>query len=100
MFHAPVATDDTQDPEALPGATEPVGFDSGNERLRAAHLHNGQVEGRAVFGPFLAITALLASLIVAWAMYGSVETKLVVGWVALIAFANWVSCRSAIVAAR
>jgi diguanylate cyclase (GGDEF)-like protein/PAS domain S-box-containing protein len=100
MFHAPVATDEKQEPETPPGAAEPVDFDAGNERLRAAHLHNGQVEARALFAPFFAITALAAALIVAWAMYGSVETEWVVGWVALVAFANWVSCRSAIVAAR
>src|ERR1044072_8169561 len=98
MFHAPVATEDTQAPEALPGAAEPVDFDAGNERLRAAHLHNGQVEARALFAPFFAITAVAASLIVGWAMYGSVDTKMVVAWIALVAFANWVSCRTAMVA--
>ncbi|HYD12445.1 MAG TPA: EAL domain-containing protein [Allosphingosinicella sp.] len=100
MFHAPVATDDQQEPEAPAGASAPVTFDAGNERLRAAHLHNGQVEARALFAPFFAVTAVAASLIVGWAMYGSVETTWVVGWVALVAFANWVSCRSALVAAR
>src|SRR5689334_15428784 len=99
MFQAPVASDDIQDSEALTSAAEPVDFDAGNERLRAAHLHNGQVEARALFAPFFAITAVAASLIVGWAMYGSVDTKMVVAWVALVAFANWVSCRSAIIAA-
>ncbi len=100
MFHAPLATDDKQDPEAPAGAAQPVDFDAGNERLRAAHLHNGQVEARALFAPFFAITAFSAALIVGWAMYGSLPTPWVVGWVALVAFANWVSCRSAIIAAR
>src|SRR3954470_17248458 len=100
MFHAPVATDDSQEPDAPLSLAEPVDFDAGNERLRAAHLHNGQVEARALFAPFFAVTAVAAALLVAWAMYGSVDNKIVVGWVALVAFANWVSCRTAIVAAQ
>ena len=32
-------------------------------------------------------------------MYGSVKLDMVVGWVALVAFANWVSCRRAMDAA-
>ncbi|HEV2815619.1 MAG TPA: EAL domain-containing protein [Allosphingosinicella sp.] len=78
---------------------EAVSLDLGSERLREAHLHNGQVEARALFAPYFAVTAVAASLITAWAMYGSVELKLVVGWAALIAFANWVSCRRALEAA-
>src|SRR5437868_13406612 len=100
MFQAPVATDDSQDTEALPGVAEAVDFDAGNERLRAAHLHNGQVEARALFAPFFAVIAVAAALIVAWAMYGSVDTKMVIGWVGLVAFSNWVSCRTAMIAAQ
>jgi diguanylate cyclase (GGDEF)-like protein len=100
MFHAPVATDDSQEPDLALGGTEAIDFDAGNERLRAAHLHNGQVEARALFATFFAVTAVAGALIVAWAMYGSADSKMVIGWVALVAFANWVSCRSAIVAAR
>ena len=100
MFHAPVATDDSREPDAPLNLAEPVDFDAGNERLRAAHLHNGQVEARALFAPFFAITAVAASLIVGWAMYGSVDSKMVIGWVALVAFANWVSCRTAMIASQ
>src|SRR5690349_23505223 len=100
MFHAPVATDEKQDSETHPGVAEHVDFDVGNERLRAAHLHNGQVEARALFAPFFAVTAICAALIVGWAMYGSVDTKWVAGWVVLVAVANFVSCRSALIAAR
>ena len=100
MFHAPVATDDPREPELPTGTAEPVDFDAGNERLRAAHLHNGQVEARALFAPFFAVTAICAALIVGWAMYGSVDTKWVASWVALVAFANFLSCRSALIAAR
>src|SRR5438128_9754516 len=100
MFHAPVATDDSQEPDAPLSLAEPVEFDGGNERLRAAHLHNGQVEARALFAPFLAVTAFAAALIVGWALYGSVPTSWLAGWVGLVAFANWVSCRSALLAAR
>ena len=100
MFHAPVPVDPEAPGIAMPDeAAEAVGFDLGNERLREAHLHNGQVQARALFAPFFAVTAIAAALIVAWAMYGSVDHKLVVGWVALVAFANWVSCRRALEAA-
>jgi len=99
MFHSPVPIDDRQDAERAAASSEPMDFDAGNERLRAAHLHNGQVEARALFAPFFAIAAVAAALIVGWAMYGSVDSKFVVAWISLVAFANWVSCRSAMVAA-
>ncbi len=96
MYHAPVAREEDQlDVDLAESGAEAIGFDAGNERLREAHLHNGQVEARALFAGFFAITAIAASLITAWAMYGSVELRLVVGWVALVTFANWVSGRRA-----
>ena len=64
-----------------------VALDLGNERLRDAHLHNGQVEARALFAPFFAVTAVAAALLTAWAMYGSVDEKLVIGWTAFPAYA-------------
>jgi diguanylate cyclase (GGDEF)-like protein len=99
MFHSPVPIDDRPDAERVAAASEPMDFDAGNERLRAAHLHNGQVEARALFAPFFAIAAVAAALIAGWSMYGSVETKLVIAWISLVAFANWVSCRRAMDAA-
>jgi diguanylate cyclase (GGDEF)-like protein/PAS domain S-box-containing protein len=99
MFHSPVPIDDRPDAERAAASSEPMDFDAGNERLRAAHLHNGQVEARALFAPFFAITAVVAALIAGWGMYGAVETKLVVAWISLVAFANWVSCRRAMDAA-
>jgi diguanylate cyclase (GGDEF)-like protein/PAS domain S-box-containing protein len=100
MFHAPVAREvDQYDTDLADGGSEAMGFDTGTERLREAHLHNGQVAARALFAPFFAITAVLASLITAWAMYRSVRLDMVVGWAALVAFANWVSCRRAMDAA-
>ncbi len=100
MYHAPVPMDaDPQDIGLREEAAESLGFDLGNERLREAHLHNGQVEARALFAPFFAITAVAASLITAWAMFGSVPLNMVVGWAAVVAFANWVSCRRAMEAA-
>ncbi len=100
MFHAPVASDDSQEPGLALAGAEAGDFDAGNERLRAAHLHNGQVEARALFAPFFAVTAVAGALIVAWAMYGYVDSKMLIGWVALVVFANWVSCRTAMIAAR
>ncbi len=100
MFHAPVSVDaDAPEVEPAEEGSDSFAVDLGNERLREAHLHNGQVEARALFAPFFAITAVAAALITAWAMYGSVEPELVIGWAALVAFANWVSCRRAMDAA-
>jgi diguanylate cyclase (GGDEF)-like protein/PAS domain S-box-containing protein len=99
MFHSPVPIDDRREAEMAAAASEPMEFESGNERLRAAHLHNGQVEARALFAPFFAITAFVAALIAAWGMDGFVQRELIVGWVSLVALANWVSCRWALVAA-
>jgi diguanylate cyclase (GGDEF)-like protein len=100
MYHSPVPMEsDAPDGDLREEAAEAVTLDLGSERLRDAHLHNGQVEARALFAPFLAVTAVAATLITAWAMYGSVELNLVIGWAAFVTFANFVSCRRALEAA-
>src|SRR6195952_3516749 len=100
MYHAPVPIDsDAPESDLAQEALESAALDLGNERLRDAHLHNGQVEARALFAPFFAVPAVAASLVTAGAMYGSVKRELVVGGTALVAFANWVSCRRALEAA-
>ncbi len=61
MFHSPVSIDvERQDPDLPTETAELQSFDAGNERLREAHLHNGQVKARALFAPYFAITALAA----------------------------------------
>jgi diguanylate cyclase (GGDEF)-like protein len=100
MFHSPAPIDDHTDTEREAAVSEQIDFDIGNKRLRAAHLHNGQVRVRALFAPFLAIAALAAALFVAWTMYGSVATPLLAGWVAVVALANGISSRVAIIAMR
>jgi diguanylate cyclase (GGDEF)-like protein len=101
MYHAPVPHD--ADHESFEPAVEEsgdaLGFDNAGERLREAHLHNGQVEARALFAPFFAITSIAGALLVAWAMFGSVRLGLIVGWVSVVAFVNWASCRRALEAA-
>jgi diguanylate cyclase (GGDEF)-like protein/PAS domain S-box-containing protein len=100
MYHAPVAPEeDPVDEDGSGRGVDTLAFDPSSERLREAHLHNRQVEARALFAPFFAITAFLGALITAWAMIDSVRLELVVGWVAVVAFANWVSCRRAMDAA-
>jgi len=100
MLHQPVpANADVAELPMPVAAPEPIGFDTGNERLRDAHLHNGQVEARALFAPFFGITGVAAALVTAWAMSGSVPQNTIVPWVSLVAFANWVSARRAIRAA-
>jgi len=76
-----------------------LAFEAAGDQLRAAHLHRRQIEGRALFAGFLAITATVAALITAWAMINSVRHDLVIGWTALVLFANFVSCRQAMAAA-
>jgi diguanylate cyclase (GGDEF)-like protein/PAS domain S-box-containing protein len=94
MYHAPVAAEIDQEAEDPVDATsEPVGYETGSERLREAHLYNGQVEARALFAPYLAIVGVGASLIVAWALFGEARLELIVGWVAAVAFVNWASYR-------
>ena len=97
MYHAPVPLEsDASGAGPREEGAEAAALDLGNERLRDAHLHNGQVEARALFAPFLAVTAVAAALITAWALVGSVDLKLIVGWTALVTFANFVSCRHAL----
>ncbi|HEV2866770.1 MAG TPA: EAL domain-containing protein [Allosphingosinicella sp.] len=97
MFHAPVQLDADPDSEnPTDEGVDTLAFDGANERLREAHLHNRQVEARGIFAPFFGVTAVAAALITAWAMIGSVRMELVVGWVALVAFANWTSTRRAL----
>jgi diguanylate cyclase (GGDEF)-like protein len=97
MYHAPVSPD-SELPESNPPleATDSVALDLDNAQLRATHLRNGQVEARALFAPFFAVSAIAASLLTAWAMYRSVDLKLIVCWAALVAFVNWASCRRAL----
>ena len=80
-------------------AAESIGFDLGNDRLREAHLHNGQVQARALFAPFFAVAAIASALLVAWAMYDSIDQRLVIGWAATVIFANFASGRRAVQAA-
>ncbi|MGQ0661533.1 PAS domain-containing protein, partial [Sphingosinicella sp.] len=101
MFQSPIPHDNES--AGAPATPEQelhaLGFDAASERLREAHLHNGQVRARALFAPFLGVTAFVGALIAGWAMYRSVRLEWVVGWVALVAFTNWVSARRAMVAA-
>jgi diguanylate cyclase (GGDEF)-like protein/PAS domain S-box-containing protein len=99
MFHAPVPLDDDLTPEDGEEGAEAIAFDAANERLREAHLHNGQVEARVLFAPYFAITAVAGALITAWSMLGSVPLGQIVAWAALVTFANWTSCRRAMHAA-
>ena len=76
MYHSPVPMEsDAPESDLRPEVAESIALDLGSERLRDAHLHNGQVEARALFAPFFAVTAVAAALITAWAMYGSVEIE-------------------------
>ena len=96
MHHAPVSHDaDSMREDPADGGIDTLALDPSSERLREAHLHNRQVEARALFAPFFSVTAVLAALITAWAMIGSVRLELVIVWVALVTFANWASCRRA-----
>lgn len=96
MSHASVPLDEPGDPETADAGVDSTAFEAATERLRDAHLHNGQIEARALFAPFLAITASIAAGITAWAMYGSSPPELILGWVALVLLANFASCRRAL----
>ena len=100
MYHAPVPLDaDSALEDSAAEGAEALAFDAASERLREAHLHNRQVEARALFAPYFGVTAVVAALLAAWAMYGSVQLELVFGWVALVGIANVVAMRRAMAAA-
>ncbi|HEX8216047.1 MAG TPA: EAL domain-containing protein [Allosphingosinicella sp.] len=100
MYHAPVSLDvDEQELEPVEIAPEPIGAETGSDRLREAHLIHGQVEARALFAPYFAITGVGAAFLTAWGMFGSVRLEMIVGWVAVVAFGNWAVCRRALEAA-
>ena len=100
MYHAPVPLDvDEQEFESSELAPEPVGAETGSDRLREAHLLHGQVEARALFAPYFAIVGVGAALLTGWAMFGAVRLELIVGWVAIVSFLNWAVCRRALEAA-
>ncbi len=99
MYHAPVPIDADPDAGEIADAIEPTLIDTGSEKLRDAHLRNGQIEARAMFAPYFAISAVAAAALCAWAMFGAVRMELVVGWLALVVLANWIACRRTLTAA-
>jgi diguanylate cyclase (GGDEF)-like protein/PAS domain S-box-containing protein len=102
MLQSPIPSDNESAGASSPPLEEELHaltFDTASERLREAHLHNGQVQARALFAPFLGVTTFVGALIAGWTMYQSVRLDVVVGWVAMVAFANWVSARRAMAAA-
>src|SRR4051812_12749854 len=97
MYHAPVPLDlDQQEIEPVELADEGVGADASSQRLRDAHLHNGQAQTRLLFAPFFAVTGVGAALLVGWALIGSARIELIAGWLAVVGFANWTYFRSAV----
>ena len=96
MYHSPVQTEpDQQDGEPAELA-EGIGADAGSQRLREAHLHNGQARTRALFAPFFSVSGVGAALLTAWAMLGSVRLELIIGWIAAVAGANYFYYRQAV----
>ena len=99
MYHAPVPLDADQH-DAAPGELiEPAFTDTGSQKLRDAHLHNGQIEARALFAPYFAIAAVAAAGMCGWAMFGSVRLEFIAAWLGLVLFVNWVACRRVMTAA-
>ena len=95
MYHSPVQTEaDPQQGEAAE-LVEGIGADAGSQRLREAHLHNGQARTRALFAPFFSLSGVGAALLTAWAMLGSVRLELIIGWIALVFGANYFYYRQA-----
>jgi diguanylate cyclase (GGDEF)-like protein/PAS domain S-box-containing protein len=87
---------DPQDVEAAEVADESVGSDASSQRLREAHLYNGQAQTRLLFAPYFALTGVGAALLVAWAMHQTARIELIAGWLAVVAFANWAYWRTAV----
>jgi anti-sigma factor RsiW len=78
MYHAPVNLDlEEQDAEPAEIAEHGVGMDASSQRLREAHLHNGQAQTRACSHFFR--HRRRRRLLVAWAMFGGVRFALIGG---------------------
>ncbi len=95
MYHAPVPLEVEAFNDASEEAVEASAPETGSERLQEAHLHNGQVEARGLFAPFLAIGSVAAALVASWAMYGSVPVEVLIAWLGAVTIANWFSYRRA-----
>src|SRR3954467_497015 len=97
MYHAPVPLDlAQQESEPVDRGDEGVGADASSQRLRDAHLHNGQAQTRLLFAPYFALTGVGAALLVAWALIGSTRVELSAGWLGVVGFANWTYYRFAV----
>src|SRR5688572_29825360 len=100
MYHAPVSPDaDQLREEPSEEGVDSLAFDAASDRLREAHLHNRQVETRALFAPYFGVTDALAAIVTAWSMFGFVRIELLVAWVCLVLAANWLSFRRSMAAA-
>src|SRR5688572_25936216 len=99
MYHAPLDPD-SDSPEHLgPESAEPAFTDTGSERLRDAHLYNGQVEARSLFAPYFAVSAVATAGMCGWAMFGEIPIGYIISWLAVVLFVNWVACRHVMSAA-
>ncbi|HEX8215283.1 MAG TPA: EAL domain-containing protein [Allosphingosinicella sp.] len=88
MYHSPVQPGEMPSDEASDLPQAECGEGAG-ERLREAHLYSGQVRARALFAPFLALTAAAAAALVGWAMLGHVPGALIAAWGAAVGLANY-----------
>lgn len=88
MYHSPLQPDDMQqeDAAALPEAE--AGAESAGHRLRDAHLHVSQIQARALFAPFFAVTGIASALLVGWGMVGYMPASLIAAWGGSVALAN------------
>jgi diguanylate cyclase (GGDEF)-like protein/PAS domain S-box-containing protein len=97
MYHAPLSADaPTNETPLVDLPDDDVGYEDGNHRLRAAHLQNGQAQVTAMFAPFLALTGIGAALLAAWAMFGQTRIELIIAWLGLICFGQWMTFRKAL----
>src|SRR5687767_14191073 len=97
MYQAPVSLNvDAETEVPMDDASEAITFGAASEKLREAQLHHRQVEARALFAPFLAITAILAALVSGWGMYGSERLDIIGGWILVVVLTQLFSCRRAL----
>src|SRR3546814_5838679 len=71
-------------PAEMPEAELPC--DDSNERLRRAHLHNGQAEATALFASYFALAGVGAALLVAWAMLDHGDLTRIIPWLGAVVF--------------
>ena len=97
MYHAPLSAEAPSGEAALADLpVDDIDYEEGNQRLREAHLRNGQAQATALFAPFLAASGVGTTLLAAWAMFSNTPLQLIIAWACAVCFGHWIAYRKAV----